>query len=285
MSLLGIAVFVLLTWFLFSVLLVRLQPYVYRRGSWWWIPMTGPWWEGCEWSGGGWSGGARCHGSGFSGEDPSLGVHPATGEVKNVLSAADHARISEEIRSAERHTAGEIYVVLAHFTDEFWFVPAIWAAIVVFLLTLPLHLLTQIGSETILFGQVILFVVAVIALSHRALRRYLIPSPLLARAARKHARRQFLAHGVHLSQASPAVLIYVAVIDRRVEIVVDSGIHSKVEPIYWQDLADEVTSAARQGLLVIGILNAVAGVSMVLSRHFPSRAEGRTELPDHVVEV
>jgi putative membrane protein len=202
-----------------------------------------------------------------------------------ILSTAEHARVSEAIRAAESRTSGEIYVVVARLTDEFRFMPVVWAALAALLLPWPLHLLTRLGSGTILLIQAIFFVLTALALSHAALRRYVVPSPLLAEAARRHARAQFLAHGVHLTERRTGVLIYVALIDRRVEIVADAGIHSKVGDAVWQELAREVTSAARHGRLVDGIINAVNRAGAVLAAHFPPRPDQRNELPDRVVEI
>jgi putative membrane protein len=205
--------------------------------------------------------------------------------MRAALDASDHDRISAAITAAEADTAGEIYVVVSHITDNFRFLPAVWAALAAFLLPWPLHALTQLSWGRILLLQAIFFVVAAVILSHPALRRCLVPSVLLAEAARRHARAQFMAHGVHLTRRRTGVLIYVALIDRRVEIIADAEINSKVDQSTWDGIARDVTGAAREGRLVDGIVNAVARAGAVLAAHFPRRADDINELPDRVVEI
>src|SRR5690349_11197162 len=143
------------------------------------------------------------------------------------LSADDKARISRAIQQAESTTAGEIYVVVAHAADDFRYVPVIWAVLVAIIWPWPIHLLTTLSTTWILVTQAILFIATAWALSHPRLRHRIVPDAIAAEAAHKNAIAQFLAHGVHLTEKRTGVLIYVALINRRVEIVADVGIHSK----------------------------------------------------------
>ena len=94
-----------------------------------------------------------------------------------------------------------------------------------------------------------------------------------------------MAHGVHLTEARTGVLIYVALADRRVEIVADAGIHSKVDQSAWDELAHDVTAAARDGCLVDGVVKAVSRAGALLAAYFPHRPNDRNELSDRVVEI
>ncbi len=201
------------------------------------------------------------------------------------LTADDHARIREAIRNAEAKTAGEIYVVIAHATDEFHYVPVIWAALVALLVPWPLYLLTPLSTPAILVIQAACFAVAAWVLSYPSIRHRIVPGAIAAHRARRNACEQFLAHGVHLTQARTGVLIYLALADRRVEIVADVGIHSKVGEAAWEELAREITSAARNEQLVDGVLSAVRRAGVVLAEHFPPRDDNPNELSDRVVEI
>jgi len=180
------------------------------------------------------------------------------------LTADDHARISEAIRNAEAATAGEIYVVIAHAADDFRYMPIIWAALAAMLVPWPLYLLTPLATPTILVIQAAFFAVAALVLSHPSIRYRIVPGAVAAHRARRNACEQFLAHGVHLTEDRTGVLIYLALADRRVEIVADVGIHSKVGEGAWEELA-------RAGA--------------VLAEHFPPRADNPNELSDRVVEI
>ena len=197
---------------------------------------------------------------------------------------SDKARIAVAIGEAEAGTAGEIYVVIAHTADEFHYMPVIWAALAAFLLPWPLHLLTDLSTTTILILTVI-FVGATLLLSHPQIRHRIVPGAIAAERTRRQAYEQFLAHGVHLTEARTGVLIYVTPVDQRVEIVADVGIHSKVGQAACEELAAEITGAARQARLVDGIVNAIRKAGAILAQHFPPTATNPNELSDRMVEI
>ncbi len=201
------------------------------------------------------------------------------------LSEADRARIRDAIRAAEVNTAGEIYVVVAREAAQFRSIPVLWAAIVALLVPWPLYLLTDMASGTILLLQVLAFVVIATAASLDRIRHRLVPPSIAAEAARKAAQAQFMAHGVHLTAERTGILIYVALADRRVEIVADDGINSKVAQPELDQLAQEVVVAARSGILAEGLVTAVNSAGRLLSQHCPPTATNPNELPDRVVEI
>ena len=201
------------------------------------------------------------------------------------LSEADRERIRNAIRAAEVNTAGEIYVVVAGEAAEFRSIPVLWAAIVALIVPWPLYLLTNLASGIILLLQVLAFVVIATVTSHNQIRHRLVPPSIAAAAARKAAQAQFMAHGVHLTAERTGILVYVALADRRVEIVADDGINKKVAQSELDQLAQHVVIAARSGILADGLVSAVNGAGRLLSRHFPPSAANPNELPDRVVEI
>jgi putative membrane protein len=203
----------------------------------------------------------------------------------DTFSTEDKDRIAAAIGEAEAGTAGEIYVVIAHTADEFRYMPVIWAALAALLLPWPLHLLTDLSITTILMLQTALFVCLSLLLSHPRIRRRIVPGAIAAERTRRQAYEQFLAHGVHLTQDRTGVLIYVTPIDQRVEIVADVGIHSKVGQAAWEELAEEISGAARQAHLVDGIVNAIRKAGAMLALHFPPTAANPNELSDRMVEI
>ncbi|MPZ39292.1 MAG: hypothetical protein GEU95_14785 [Rhizobiales bacterium] len=202
-----------------------------------------------------------------------------------VLTSADRVRLSDAIRAAEEHTAGEIYVVVAREAAHFRSVPVLWAAVIALIFPWPLHLLTNLRSGTILFAQVIVFVLVALVGSLEWVRHRLVPDRIAGEAARKAAEAQFMAHGVHLTEERTGILIYVALADRRVEVVADAGINSKITQADLDRLVKDVVGAARAGALADGLVAAVNDAGALLRTHCPPRPDDRNELPDRVVEI
>jgi putative membrane protein len=201
------------------------------------------------------------------------------------LSETDRARIADAIRAAEANTAGEIYVVVASEAAQFRSIPVLWAAIVALIVPWPLFLLTDLPAGVILMLQVVTFVALATVLSFDRIRQSLVPPSIAATAARKAAQAQFLAHGVHLTAERTGILIYVALADRRVEIVADDSINRKVAQSELDQLADVVVAEARAGALAEGLVAAVNDAGTLLGRHFPPAAVNPNDLPNRVVEI
>jgi putative membrane protein len=163
--------------------------------------------------------------------------------------------------------------------------PVIWAVVAALLLPWPLALLTNLSTTMILVVQTAFFVAATLVLSHPLIRHRIVPSAIAADRTRRQAYEQFLAHGVHLTEARTGVLIYVTPTDHRVEIVADVGIHSKVGQSAWEELADEISAAGRRAQLTEGIIGAIRKAGVLLAQHFPPTPANPNELSDRMVEI
>ena len=79
------------------------------------------------------------------------------------------------------------------------------------------------------------------------------------------------------------VLIYLLLADRRVELVADRGIHSKVGSAAWEAICGEMQQEFARGQFERGVVLGIRAVSDLLAEHFPPSGEGRNELPDKPV--
>jgi putative membrane protein len=201
------------------------------------------------------------------------------------LDSSERARIGDAIGAAEAGTSGEIYIVVAGTSDDFQWIPILWAAIIALIVPWPLHFLTHWSAGTILVMQTLTFVLTAGVASYPALRYRLVPPSIAGEAARRAAQSLFLAHGLHLTESRTGLLIYVALVDRRVEIVTDAGINSKVDQSVWDELAREIAGAARRGDLAEGLIAAVRRTGTLLAQHCPRAHDDRNELPDRVVVI
>ena len=103
------------------------------------------------------------------------------------------------------------------------------------------------------------------------------PGEPMARAAAVFERL-----GMHRTAARHGVLIYVAVVDRKLAVIGDQGIHERVGEAYWQRLVADVLAHFRDARPRDGILHAVSELGAALRRHFPRAPDDRNELRDEV---
>jgi len=76
------------------------------------------------------------------------------------------------------------------------------------------------------------------------------------------------------------ILIYVQLVDRRVEILADRGIAARVAQAEWDAICRDMEAHFRRGEWKNGALRAVAQAGSLLARHFPASDQNPNELPD-----
>lgn len=85
------------------------------------------------------------------------------------------------------------------------------------------------------------------------------------------------------TEHNSGVLIYLQLVDRRVEIVADRGIDGKVGAAFWATVCGEMETAFRAGHFEAGVIAAIDSITQELARHFPADANNPDELPNTVV--
>jgi len=85
------------------------------------------------------------------------------------------------------------------------------------------------------------------------------------------------------TEHNAGVLIYLLLADRRVELVADRGIHSKVGTAAWEAICGEMQQEFARGQFERGAVIGVRAVSDLLADHFPPTGHDRNDLPDKPV--
>jgi uncharacterized membrane protein len=81
------------------------------------------------------------------------------------------------------------------------------------------------------------------------------------------------------------VLIYLLLADRKVEIVADRGIDTKVGATRWEAICRDMETNFRSGQFKTGVIKGIAAVSRELAKYFPPDAHPRNELPDKPIVI
>lgn len=110
-------------------------------------------------------------------------------------------------------------------------------------------------------------------------------------SARQRATEVFSRLRVWDTEHNSGVLIYVQLVDRRVEIIADRGINDKVEQSSWDAICRGMEQAFGSGAYARGSLEAVDSVGKLLAANFPVLPEfdnpavsaNVNELPDRPV--
>ncbi|WP_443191324.1 TPM domain-containing protein [Pseudomonas indica] len=200
-----------------------------------------------------------------------------------LLSEAELQRVADAITEVERHTDAELVTVLATRADDYAYIPLLWASLVALLLPGAANFFGGwLNSAQLLLVQWLTF--ALLALLGRipSLTSRLIPRAVRHWRAANLARRQFLEHNLHHTEAGTGMLIFVSEAERYVEIIVDRGISSRIDDGAWQALVDVFTAEVRRGRTLEGFLGCIRGCGELLQQHVPATHE-RNELPNRLI--
>lgn len=106
---------------------------------------------------------------------------------------------------------------------------------------------------------------------------------LHGRTPRNRAIEIFSRLRVWDTEHNSGVLVYVQLVDRRIEVVADRGINGKVKPQEWEMICRRMEAAFRAGRYEEGVLAGILEITALLASHFPPGEANRDELPDKPV--
>jgi len=202
-----------------------------------------------------------------------------------LVDPAARQRLETAIFEAERTTAGEIVLDVVHACDEYgsvgWRLAVALAALVLAGLAAfapPerawIYLAAQ--AAALLVGHGLARI--------DTIRRWLLPEALVEARVAERARRAFAENGLTRTQGRTGILLFVALLERRVVVLADEGIHRLLDPgETWQEVVDLAVAGLRDGRAVEGLEAALRRCGAILARHVPAPDRNPDELPNRIV--
>jgi uncharacterized membrane protein len=96
------------------------------------------------------------------------------------------------------------------------------------------------------------------------------------------AVRTFERLGMTRTRERNGVLLFVSVRDRRVAVVGDAGIHSRVAESFWAEVVRAIEAHFAQGHFTEGLVTGIEMAGFRLAEFFPHRPGDKNELPDSI---
>ena len=221
------------------------------------------------------------------------------------LSAEDHAKVSDAVADAERHTSGEIVTVVADRSDGYTDVALAWCALAAFtVLTLlalfpdPVLRLAENFNDAWnvewwpgeIFGiaaatGILVFLLMLLIQVPDGIRFALVPGRVKTDRVENRAIDLFKVGAERRTHGRTGVLIYLSMREHRAEIVADQAIAEKVAPEVWGEAMADMLAEIRQGRIAEGLAAGVRDVGAILAEHFPRGTNDINELPDRLIEL
>jgi uncharacterized membrane protein len=102
-------------------------------------------------------------------------------------------------------------------------------------------------------------------------------------SGRERAIEMFSNLRVWDTEHNSGVLVYLLLADRDIEIVADRGIAARVAPAVWEQVAQTMEAAFRQGEFEHGALAGIEMIGALLAAHFPPTGNNPDELANRPV--
>ncbi len=189
--------------------------------------------------------------------------------------------LAAAVREIEKTTDAEIVIVVRRRSGTYRHADYLFGAIVAFVsLLLILFLPVSFHALWIPFDVVALFLASAFVSSRsEAIRRFFTTRKFRADAARAGAAAMFYEAGIANTLAENGLLIYLSLLERRLEVFADRGILKAVPPLEWNNAVYEMKKVTRQKD-PDALLKAVRELGGLLAEHLPPRGENPNELAD-----
>lgn len=214
--------------------------------------------------------------------------------MRTLFTEADLQRVRDAIAKAERQTSGEIVPVVIAQSDDYDV--AVWrGAAFAALLALAMVGLIHVfyggwGLAWLYSGLGVAFtalaagILGALAGGYiRAAKRFLAGDALLDRTVHHRAMRAFVEEEVFKTRDRTGILLFVSLLEHRIEVIGDEGINQKVTVEDWADVVAAIRAGIVEKRFAEGILRAVELCGDLLDRKGVAiQPDDSNELPNDI---
>ncbi|HVS83371.1 MAG TPA: hypothetical protein VHE60_16705 [Pyrinomonadaceae bacterium] len=189
--------------------------------------------------------------------------------------------LAQQVREIESNTDAEIVIVVRARSGPYRHADYLFGALLAFA-GLLFVLLSPFDFHTywVPLDVALLFVLgAFVSSRSNLIRRLLTTKKFRANAARTGAAAMFYEAGIANTHEENGLLIYLSLLERRLEIIADRGILTSVPALDWNHALFELKQAGRRGNPE-SLVKALQDLGALLRKHKPATGENPNELPD-----
>lgn len=200
---------------------------------------------------------------------------------RKTIDPALAASVTDAVRSIEASSSAELVVEVRERSGSYAHADARFGALIAFA-ALLLVLFSPWTFEPLWVPVVVLVaydVGLVLARISRAIRRAMTTRRDRDTRVRTSAAASFVERGVGNTRRETGLLVYLSVLERRIELIADRGVLDAVPVLAWNQLAE---TTRRRNATTDDLLEVVRALAPLLVRYLPARPGDRNELSDEV---
>ncbi len=219
--------------------------------------------------------------------------------------------VEAAIKEAESRTSGEIVTMIVDKSDGYRDIDVIAGLIISAMISVYPAEIVYTASESILrklipsmswYSQIpdgarfaaglTAFIVLTIILhipvkmifsKFPALKRFILSIKRMDAEVRERALRGFHEHGLADTKDATGVLFLISLLERRVHVLADHGIYTKIKQETLDKYADSISKGIASGKGSEALCNAIKDAGNELEKYFPRKKDDKNELSDRIV--
>jgi len=205
--------------------------------------------------------------------------------ARDIFSGEEKARITKAVEAAEAGTSGEIMIMLVHESDPYREGQLVGAFSLAGLAALVLSFSLSYVTIWFYIPVFCLLLVPSLYLFKRLphLKLVFLHKRRIEEAVRERAVYGFFQKGAHRTEGETGIFIFISLLERKVWILGDRGIHGKIRDDFWRSLTRELTEGIKGGRAAEALLSVIAKCGAELTRHFPGRTGMKKHSSDEVI--
>jgi putative membrane protein len=189
--------------------------------------------------------------------------------------------LAQAVRDIEENSDAEIVIVVRGRSGTYRHADYLCGAIVAFVgLVFVLFSPFEFHTYWVPIDVLILFIAGAFVSSRTDfIRRVLTGKDFRAKAVRTGAAAMFYEAGIANTSAENGLLIYLSLLERRLEVIADRGILKAVPALKWNNSVFELKRIGKNPEPE-NLVKAIGDLGALLSEHMPATGENPNELPD-----
>ena len=202
------------------------------------------------------------------------------------LTDSDKEKIKQSVKEAEKTTSGEIVPMIVSYS--YTYPLANLRAGLIFGLIIGIAYALIFKNENLWIFLAVFMITLIII--HKIiefippLKRLFILKKEIEEEVQEAAITSFYQSGLYKTRDETGVLIFISVFERKVWLLADKGINSKIETGEWQNIIDEIIKGIKTGKQADAIADAVKKTGEKLSIHFPIKKDDTNELDNLIIK-
>jgi putative membrane protein len=206
-------------------------------------------------------------------------------KAETFFTDSDSVKISQAIERVEKHTAGEIAVMVIDQSDDY---PAAQLLAGITIGGIPALLISDFfggGSIWVFLTLFLFFGIGFGWLSSYVpfLKRIFIPQNRLETRVREKALTAFYDKGLYKTRDETGVLFFISLFERKVWILADKGIYAKIDQATLQEYASDIALGIKNKNATAALCREIDNVGRILADNFPIKADDSNELSNEVI--